>query len=573
MLFNIEINDKSVSAKRGETILTVLQRNGIHVPTLCTMNNFTPTGACRMCVVEVDGLPGLVPSCSHTVEEWMKIRTHSPRVLKARKTLVELLLASHPDDCLYCERSGSCELQDLAAELNVKERKYHGKRLPVQIDKACASIERDPAKCILCGRCIRVCDETMGVSAIDVIGRGNNSRIGTTYNKGLNSLTCVKCGQCIMVCPTGALMEKPNLQGVIEALNNPALHTVVQFSPAVPASIAEDLGLKANKDILNLLRAGLKKLGFRQVFDTAFAADINIMEVAAELMERLNNKENLPLFTSCCPSWVKYIEDIRPGFLHNLSTTRSPQQIMGRVIKNYIASSAGHSPENVFVVSVMPCTAKKYEANKDLLKDGKNRAVDAVLTTRELVKLFHLLGIDFNNLEPEPTDTAFSLCSSAGKLYGISGGALEGILRSYHFMVTGQEMSPLKISDLRGLKGKKEAKVKIGKQVINVMAISGLANIKTLLAEIEAGRDDIHLVEFMACPFGCINGGGQRIGSDEKSLKNRMKVLYDMDEEEMIKVAHKNPILSELYDKFLGKPNSGGNQELLHDSRIKSVEI
>lgn len=572
MLFNIEINDQAVSAKRGETILTVLQRNGIKVPTLCNMSSFSPTGACRMCIVEVDGIPGLVPACSHTIEEWMKIRTHSPRVMKARKTIVELLLASHPDDCLYCERSGSCELQSLATELNIRERKYHGRPSTLQIDKACASIERDPAKCILCGRCMRVCDEMIGVSAIDVIGRGSNSRIGTTYNKGLNSHTCLKCGQCIMVCPTGALAEKSHLHKVMEAVNNPLLHTVIQFSPTVPASIAEDLGIKANKDIINLLRAALKEIGFRQVFDTAFAADINIMEVAAELMNRLNKKERLPLFTSCCPSWVKYIEDIRPGFTGNLSTTQSPQLIMGNVIKDYIASSAGHTPDKVFVVSVMPCTAKKDEARRGLMKDGVSHSVDAVLTTRELVKLFRLHGIDFNNIEPEPTDTAFNMCSSAGKLFGISGGVSEGILRTLHFMMTGQEISPLKIADLRGLKGKKETKIKIGKQTIGVVAISDLSNIKTLLAEIESGRDDIHLVEVMACPNGCINGGGQRIASDEKSLKSRMKALYDQDEEEMIKVAHKNIIVAEIYDKFLGKPDSEKNMDLLHTTHTKQQD-
>lgn len=571
MLFNIEINDQTLSAKRGETILTVLQRNGIKVPTLCNMSSFTPTGACRMCIVEVDGLPGLVPACSHNVEEWMKIRTHSPRVMKARKTIVELLLANHPDDCLYCERSGNCELQSLAVELNIRERKYHAKPPTVKIDKACTSIERDPGKCILCGRCMRVCDELIGVSAIDVMGRGSNSRIGTTYNKGLNSLTCVKCGQCIMVCPTAALTERSSIHTVIEALNNPSLHNVIQFSPTVPASMAEDLGIRANKDIINLLRTALKKIGFRQVFDTAFSADININEMATELMERLNKNGKLPLFTACCPSWVKYIEDLRPELLPHLSTARSPQQMMGNMIKNYISRSAGHAPENVFVVSVMPCTAKKHEASIGLLKDDKTHAVDAVLTTRELVKLFHLLGIDFNNIEPEPTDTAFSMCSSAGKLFGISGGASEGILRTLHFMMTGQELSPLKIQDLRGLKTKKEAKIKIGKQLINVVAVSGLANIKSLLSEIESGRDDLHLIEVMACPFGCINGGGQRIGSDEKSLKSRMKALYDMDEEEMIKVAHKNPVLADIYEKFLGKQGSERNHELLHISRIKQT--
>ncbi|MCK9423033.1 MAG: [FeFe] hydrogenase, group A [Bacteroidales bacterium] len=567
MQFDIEINKEHVTAKKGETIKNVLDRIGIKVPTLCYMNGFSPTGNCRMCVVEVDGIPGLVPSCSHPVEEWMKIRTHSPRVIKARKTLVELLLASHPNDCLYCERNGQCELQALAAELDVRERKYQSKRNSNQIDKACPSIERDTAKCVLCGRCIRICDEIIGVGAIDVIGRGSESRIGTTYNKGLNVRACVKCGQCIQVCPTGALSEKQTFQSVIEVLNNPDLYPVIQFSPTVPASIAEEFNLKTNKDILNLFRAALKKMGFRQIFDTSMAADLTIMEEAAEFTDRFNKHRSLPMFTSCCPSWVKFVEDIRPKFLENLSSARSPQQMMGRLIKQYITSSAGQKSKNVFIVSVMPCTAKKYEAGLDNQKESEVPFVDAVITTRELIKMIRLLGIDFSGLEPEPNDSAFSIRSSAGKLFGISGGHLEGVLRTIGFMMTGQEMNPLKINDLRGLKSRKETRIKIGKHFINVVSVSGLANVKTLLDEIEAGRNDIHLVEVMTCPFGCINGGGQPKGSDEKSLKMRMKTIYDVDEEEIIKVAHKNPIIKDLYEKFLAKPNSDRNKELLHVSR------
>jgi iron-only hydrogenase group A len=501
----------------------------------------------------------------------MKIKTHSPRVLKSRRVLVELLLASHPDDCLYCERSGHCGLQDLAAEMNIRERKYQGKRQKIQIDNACTSIVRDPAKCVLCGRCIRVCDEIIGVSAIDVIGRGTESRIGTSYNKGLNVQTCVKCGQCIMVCPTAALSEKSNIQTVIEALSNPELYPVVQFSPTVPASIAEDFNIKASKDILNLLRAALKKTGFRQVFDASMAADLLIMEEAAGFIERLNTGDNLPLFTSCCPSWVSFVAESKPTFLPNLSTTCSPQQIMGRLIKNYIASSAGQKSENVFVVSVMPCTAKKYEADRDRMKDGNSRNVDAVITTRELVKMIRLLGIDFASLEPEPSDTAFGMRSSSGNLFGISGGHLEGLMRTINHMMTGQEMNTIKISELRGLKNRKEVKVKVGKTLLNVVAVSGLANAKTLLEDIESRRETYHIVEVMACPNGCINGGGQKLGSDEKNLKSRMKALYDVDDEEMIKVAHKNPIIADLYDKFLAKPGSDRNKELLHVSHLKSA--
>ncbi|MCX6268245.1 MAG: [FeFe] hydrogenase, group A [Bacteroidetes bacterium] len=564
MQFDVEINNQPVSAKRGETIKNVLDRIGIHVPTLCYLSGFSPTGGCRMCVVEVDGFSELVPSCSHPVTEWMKIKTHSPRVLKARKVLVELLLAGHPDDCLYCERSGKCGLQDLAAELNVRERKYHGKRQNIQIDKACLSIVRDPAKCVLCGRCIRICDEIIGVSAIDIVGRGSESKIGTTYNKGLNTHTCVKCGQCIMVCPTGALTEKSNIQAVLDALNNPVLFPVIQFSPTVPASIGEDFNIKASKDILNLLRAALKKMGFRQVFDTSMTADLTIMEEAAEFIERFQKHENLPFLTSCCPSWVKYIESTRPQLLSNLSTTASPQQMMGRLIKNYIASSAGQKVENVFVVSVMPCTAKKHEADQDRMNDGITRNVDVVITTRELVSLIRLLGIDFNSLEPEPVDTHYSMRSAAGNLFGISGGHLEGLLRTVYQMMTGQEMSTLKINELRGLKGRKEAKIKIGKATLFVAAVSGLANVKSLVEDIEARRDNFSIIEVMACPNGCINGGGQKLNPDEKSIKSRMKALYDVDEEEMIRVAHKNPVIIDLYEKFLAKPGSDRNKELLH---------
>jgi len=572
MQFDIEINDQTVSAKRGETIKNVLDRIGIHVPTLCYLNGFTPTGGCRLCVVEVDGISELVPSCSHPVTEWMKIKTHSPRVLKARKIIVELLLASHPDDCLYCHRSGNCGLQDLAAEMNIRERKYQGTRSRIQIDKACQAIQRDPAKCLLCGRCIRICDEVIGVSAIEIVGRGSESRIGTAYNKGLNTQTCLKCGQCIMVCPTGALAERSEIQRVLDALHNPDIFPVIQFSPTVPASVGEEFNIRTSKDILNLLRAALKTIGFRQVFDTSMAADLTIMEEAAQFVDRLAKHQNLPLLTSCCPAWVKYIESNKPSLLPLLSTTTSPQQMMGRLIKNYIASSAGQKAENVFVVSVMPCTAKKYEADVDKMKDGISRNVDAVLTTRELISIIKLLGIDFNSLEPEPSDTHYSMRSSAGSLFGISGGHLEGLLRTVQFMMTGSELSQLKINDLRGIKGKKEARVKIGKTGINVVAVNGLNNLLSILDDIEAGRTDYSIIEVMACPNGCIGGGGQRLNSDEKNLKARMKALYDVDEEEMIKVAHKSPIIIDLYEKFLAKPGDERNHELLHVfGRIKQT--
>ena len=572
MLFNIEINDQEVSARRGETILTVLNRNGIKVPTLCNMSGMTPTGSCRMCMVEVDGLHGLVPACSQPVEEWMKIRTHSSRVIRARKTLLELLLASHPDDCLYCDKNGHCELQVLSEELNVRERKYQQKRRPVQIDKTCPSVERNPAKCILCGRCIRICDTVMGVAAIDVTGRGSSSMIGTTQNKGLNYAGCVKCGQCIMVCPTGALSERSSVNRVFEALNNPELSTVIQFSPTAPGSIAEEFGLKPGKDALNLLRTALRMAGFKYILDTSFAADITIMEDAAAIVERLRKKERLPMFTATCPSFVHYIREFRPDLLPNLLPARSPQQIMGTLVRNYVIPPQARNPESVFSVSVMPCTAKKAEAEQEGRSGEKYRDVDAVLTIRELVKLIRLLGIDLASLEPDPTDTNHGIRSSAGKLYGVAGGGLEGTLRTVYQMMTSQELQPAKINDLRGMKEFKEYRLKIGKEFINTVAVSGLARAIRLLEEMEAGKARYDIIEVMACPYGCVNGGGQPFHADEKTLKARVKAIYDVDEEEMIKVAHKNPNIGLVYEKLFGTPGQHkgtGNDPYGPQSRIR----
>jgi iron-only hydrogenase group A len=564
MLFNIDINDQEFSARRGETILTVLNRNGIKVPTLCYMAGMTPTGSCRMCMVEVDGLPGLVPACSQPVEEWMKIKTHSARVIRARRTLLELLLASHPDDCLYCEKSNNCELQALSEELNVRERRYQQKRKPVQIDKACPSVERNPAKCILCGRCIRTCDAVMGIAAIDITGRGSASSIGTSQNKGLNFQGCVKCGQCIMVCPTGAISERSSLHRVLDALNNPELCTVIQFSPAAPGSLAEEFGLKPGKDALNILRTALRMAGFKYVLDTSLAADLVIMEEASLIAERLKKKEKLPVFTASCPSWVHYLREFRPDYLPNLLPVRSPQQIMGSLIRSYVIPPHNRAPETVFSVSVMPCTASKAEAELEGLISGKYRDVDAVLTIRELVRLIRLFGIDVTSLEPDPTDSMFGTRSSAGKLSGVAGGELEGTLRTTYQVMTGQELQPVKITDLRGLKEFKEYRMKIGKDYFNAVAVSGLGRAIKLLDDIASGKSRYDIIEVMACPYGCINGGGQPFGADEKTLKARMKAIYDVDEEEMIKVAHKSPVVGHVYEKLLGNPGSPTAREMTH---------
>ena len=363
MIFDIEVNNKTIKAKRGESILQALNRNGIKVPTLCFMEDFTPTGACRMCVVEVEGHVDLIPACSHPVEEWMKIKTHSPRVILARKTIVELLLANHPDDCLYCIRNGNCELQNFAEELGIRERRFSGKRNKYKIDQASSSIVKDQAKCILCGRCVRVCEEQMTVSALEFIKRGSKMVIGTTFDKPINLSSCINCGQCTIACPTGSLYEKDHLAAVYEALHNPNNHVVIQYSPSISVTLAEEYDLKPGKDVNGMLNAILHKIGFDKVFETAFGVDLAINELAAELLSRMKKGNSLPVFSGDCPAWVKYLEQVNPEMLPMLTTCKSPQQMTGAISKSFYAETRQIDPEKIVMVSVMPCTAKKLKPN------------------------------------------------------------------------------------------------------------------------------------------------------------------------------------------------------------------
>jgi len=553
MLLNVEINGRKVTGRRDETILDLLSRNGIKVPTLCFMKGFISTGSCRMCVVEVEGRSDLVPACAQPVEESMKIWTHTPRVNKARKTLVELLMANHPDDCMYCARSGLCDLQDLADELLINDRKFLTRKKSGRMDNTCPSIERDISKCILCNRCVRVCNEIIGVSAIEIIGRGANSAIGTSFNKGLNDKACVKCGQCIMVCPTDALKETKSYQKIIDALSNKDLHCVIQISPSVLVSLGEELGLKTGKDVLGFLRTALYRMGFKQVFDTAFAADLTITQTAHDFVNRYKEHKPMPLFTSCCPAWTRYVEVFMPELVSNISVAKSPQQMMGSLIKEYYGPRISIPVKNIFSVSVMPCTAKKYEAENARLSGNNTRVIDTVITTREFIKLIRFYGIDFSTIEPEVTENYFNIQSSVGRLVGIAGGTLESVIRTIHFKLTGEEMHNYKVNELRGFKGRKELRLKIGKTILGFAAVSGLANVITLLEEIKAGRTDLHLVEVMACPNGCINGGGQSLRTDEKNMKARMRALYETDEEDIIRAAHKNRLVGELYPQLMEK--------------------
>jgi len=564
MSISINVNGKKIKANQGETVLNVLNDHGIKVPTLCHLKNMFPTGSCRMCVVEHINSGKLITSCSAAAEDGMEILTHSPRVTEARKVIVELLLSNHPDDCLYCVRNGNCELQGLSQELCVTERRIQGHRNKLPFDTSSVSILRDPEKCILCGRCVRVCEEVMGVACIDISKRGSKSIISTAFNKGLNTSSCVNCGQCIMVCPTGALTEQNHFAEIQEALNNPAKKVVVQYAPAISVSIAEKFGMEPGKDIAGIMNAALRKIGFDYVFDTTFAADLTIMEESNELIKRITENKNLPLITSCCPAWVKYAEEFVPELIPNISTCKSPQQMAGAIIKSYFAEKKNIQKENIYSVSIMPCTAKKFEAQREEMTNKGITDVDAVLTTREFVRFVKLYGINMHEIEAETADSPLGIRTSAGKLFGATGGVAEAAIRTAYHTLSGEELVRFKIPEIRGLQGQKEVHLQIGDLNIGVAVVNGLVNAKKLLDEIKTGRNDIQLIEVMACPGGCVAGGGQPINLDENAVKERIKSLYRIDETESIRVSHKNPDVINLYNDFLGKPLGEKSHELLH---------
>ncbi|MFA6583810.1 MAG: NADH-dependent [FeFe] hydrogenase, group A6 [Elusimicrobiaceae bacterium] len=571
-MVNIEINGKQIQAQAGETILSALRREGFKVPALCYMEGMEPFGACRLCIVEVEGNSGLVPSCSQPVAEGMKIQTHSPRIIEARKTIIELMLASHCDDCLYCSRNGNCELAKLAEEYGVNKRRFEKTKKVCTVDETSDAIVRDPGKCILCGKCIRVCENVQSVSAIDYILRGSKSVVGCAFNCGLGASACVNCGQCIRVCPTGALSEKSSVDDVIKALSDPNKYVVVQHAPAVSITIAEEFGVAPGQDFCGKMTAAMRKMGFKKVFDTSFSADLTIMEEGSELVERIKHGGKFPMMTSCSPGWIRFVEEFYPDMMDNLSTCKSPQQMLGAVIKTYFAQKNNIDPKNIVSVSIMPCTAKKAEARRPEMGRNSIPDIDYVLTTRELAKLIKTFGLDLNSLEPSDNDIPFGERSTAGKLFGATGGVMEAAVRSAYFLVTGNELENLKLTPVRGLDGIKEAKVKVGDLTVGIAVASGLGNARKLLEEIRAGRKtDLHFIEIMTCPGGCINGGGQPLATDMEAVKARMNALYQIDRKGELRVSHKNEQVAQLYKEFLGAPLGEKSHALLHTHYTKKV--
>jgi iron-only hydrogenase group A len=572
-MVQLTINGIKVNAEEGMTILDAAKSVGISIPTLCHMKNLFPTGACRICSVEVEGFKGLTPACAYPVSEGMVVETDSPRVRRARKTIVELLIENHPQDCLICVRNKNCELQDLSERYGVREHRYVGETKSHAIDISSASMERDPAKCILCGRCVRTCHEVQKIGAIDFTKRGFSSIVTTPYNKGLNVSDCILCGQCILVCPTAALREKSSVKEVAAALYDRKKYCIAQIAPAVRASIGEEYNMPLGTDVTGLLVTGLRRLGFKKVFDTNFAADLTIMEEASELINRIQNGGALPMFTSCCPGWVKFAEMNHPEILDHISTCKSPHEMEGAVLKTYYAKKMGIDPKDIFVVSIMPCTVKKYESARPELKEEVLPDVDAVLTTRELVRFFKIAGIDFNDLPESEFDNPLGESTGAAAIFGTSGGVMEAALRTAYWKLTGKDLDKLEFEEIRGMDGVKEATVNVNGMDINIAVVNGIGNVKQIVEEVAAGKSKHHFIEVMACPGGCINGGGQPIHQKPEKVMKRIKVLYQIDENAKHRRSHENESVKTLYKEFLGEPNSHKAHEILHTEYFDKKKI
>lgn len=572
---NIKINGMPVKAPVGSTILEAAKLASIDIPTLCFLKDINEIGACRICVVEVKGARSLVAACVYPVSEGMEITTNSPKVIASRKKTLELILSDHDRKCLSCTRSTNCELQKLCNDLKVDDETiYAGERNHFEIDDSAAHMIRDNNKCILCRRCVAVCDKVQGIGVIGANDRGFDTNISCAFDMGLADTSCVSCGQCIVVCPTGALQEKDYTDEVFKALNDPDKYVIVQTAPAVRAALGEEFGLPIGTNVEGKMVAALRRLGFKKVFDTDFAADLTIMEEATELLDRIKNGGTLPLITSCSPGWIKYCEHYYPDMLDHLSSCKSPQQMFGAIAKTYFAQKNNIDPEKIVMVSVMPCTAKKFEIGRDNQNAAGVPDVDISITTRELAKMINRVGINFLALPDESFDDPLGESTGAAVIFGATGGVMEAALRTAVEFLTGEELEKLDFVEVRGTKGIKEATYNVAGMDINVAVASGLSNARKLLDDVKAGKANYHFIEIMACPGGCVNGGGQphqpasvRNFTDIRAL--RANALYQQDVEMKVRKSHKNPSIQKLYDEFLEKPGSHKAHHLLHTSYVK----
>lgn len=567
-MVKVTIDGISEEVPKDYTVLEAAHALNIHIPTLCYLKDINKIGACRVCLVEIEGAKGLQASCVYPVSDGMVVRTNTAKVRKARKYNVELILSAHDRNCLTCVRNKNCELQTLAEELNINEIHFDGDNIHYPIDDLSPSIVRDPNKCVLCRRCIAVCNEQT-VYAIGINERGFRSVVSPVFGRSLNESPCINCGQCIISCPTGALKEKSSIEKVWAAINDPNMHVVVQTAPAVRAALGEEFGMPIGTLVTGKMAASLRRLGFDKVFDTDFGADLTIMEEGNELLSRLENNGPLPLITSCSPGWVKFCEEYYPEFIENLSTCKSPHMMMGALLKTYYAQKSGIDPEKIFVVSVMPCTAKKYEIERPEMSIYGLKTVDAVLTTRELARMIKEANINFNSLPDEDFDDPLGESTGAGVIFGVTGGVMEAALRTVADIVEGKDLEQIDYQEVRGLEGVRESTVSIDGKDIKIAIANGTGNARKLLDKIKAGQSFYHFIEIMGCPGGCINGGGQPIVASRQKMdldikKLRAGALYQEDRQKTIRKSHKNPQIIKIYEEFLKEPLSERSHHLLH---------
>ncbi|MFU2209105.1 NADP-reducing hydrogenase subunit HndD [Solidesulfovibrio sp. C21] len=583
-MLTITIDGKTTSVPEGSTILDAAKTLDIDIPTLCYLNLEAlsinnKAASCRICVVEVEGRRNLAPSCATPVTDNMVVKTNTLRVLNARRTVLELLLSDHPKDCLVCAKSGECELQALSERFGIRESPYDGGEMSHYRKDISASIIRDMDKCIMCRRCETMCNTVQTCGVLSGVNRGFTAVVAPAFEMNLADTVCTNCGQCVAVCPTGALVEHEYIWEVVEALANPDKVVIVQTAPAVRAALGEDLGIAPGTSVTGKMVAALRRLGFDHVFDTDFAADLTIMEEGSEFLDRLgkhlagDTSVKLPILTSCCPGWVKFFEHQFPDMLDVPSTAKSPQQMFGAIAKTYYADLLGIPREKLVVVSVMPCLAKKYERARPEFSVNGNPDVDIVITTRELAKLVKRMNIDFAGLPDEDFDAPLGASTGAAPIFGVTGGVIEAALRTAYELATGETLKKVDFEDVRGMAGVKKAKVKVGDNELVIGVAHGLGNARELLNRVRAG-ETFHAIEVMACPGGCIGGGGQPYHhGDVELLKLRTKVLYDEDAGKPLRKSHENPYIIELYEKFLGKPLSERSHQLLHTHYFKRQRL
>jgi iron-only hydrogenase group A len=572
-MINITIDSEPLQVPAGTKVLQAAEKLGIHIPRLCYHPNLSLEGACRVCVVQVAGFNHFLTACSQEVWEGMEIQTNSPQIREARRDIVELLLDNHPMDCQTCDRDGICELQKQAYRLGVRERLFEGKRKHYPIDDSSESVVRTPEKCILCGRCVRVCKEIQGVHNLSQQGRGFDTVVGPANLVNMDDSACIQCGQCINVCPTAAFLEKDHTERVWKALSLPRgiKHIVVQPAPSIRAAIGECFGMPIGTPVTGKLITALRRLGFDQVFDTNFGADLTIMEEANEFLRRMGGEGALPLLTSCSPGWVNFLEKFYPEMIPNTSTCKSPMSMLSTLAKTYYAEKKGLKPEEIYVVAIMPCVAKKFEAARPehAMEDG-TPYTDAVLTTRELAWMIKSYGIDFVNLPDGEFDRPLGISSGAADIFGATGGVMEAALRTAAVKLTGEELGPLVFEEVRGVTGVKEATITLAGTEINIAVSNGLTNAKELLERVKQGGKQYHLIEIMACPGGCVAGGGQPYPPDSMDVLDpklsllRAKALYKIDSDKQLRRSHENPAIEHLYTEFLGEPNGEKAHHLLH---------